>query len=253
MSSISRRVLRLIVLLGLALGGATPASAETDTPRGIWVWINTVRAWTLTVQNLTNEPLSLVSNDVTTIPGQRPPFHGNTLDGEAAFPLPPYQNVTWKSNTATVTHPHPRWNGTLTVLPQGMDSKWAVTLNFREYWFWECAENGCSTSYGTWVYLTADVDNPDKHWQDPAPYNISCSYPVLYDKTYNVLTLSGTDLVASLYAPYVNLNAAPSVDITLVLRQRWPETKNTNNYQDQIAAPCLTYQENNGNWSQEEP
>jgi hypothetical protein len=243
MSAIAKVPFALVLLLGFALGGATNASAATltETPRGIWVKIDTFRAWTLTVINLTNYPLSLAANSVTTTGGQRPPFHGNTLNGEPAFPLAPYQNVTWKSNTATVFYPHPRWNGTISFLPQGMDTGWTVNLNFSEYWFNECADPdyGCPVAYGTWAYLTADFGaNP--YWFDQAQ-NISCSYPSLYDRTYNVLMLSGSELVASLYAPYVDIGAAPTVNITLVVRERYGD-------QDPIEAPCLKYQDNTGKW-----
>ncbi len=244
MSAMQRSLAAVALLVWMAMAGAAPASAQT--PRGIRVRINPYRAWTLTVINLTNSPLSLGGQFVTASKAQRPPFWGNTLNGAAAFPLPPYQNVTWKSNTATLAYPNSGWNGTLEVLPQG-NPKWTATLNFHEYWFDDCAENGCVQAVGTWVYLTADFTaNPD--WQDYAPYNISCSYPDSYNSTYNVMTLSGTDFVAVLYAPYVNIDAAPSVDITLVIRQRWPHTQLTNGYQDSIEAPCLDYQENNGKW-----
>lgn len=244
MSATAKSLLASVLLLGMAVGGATPASAQTDTPRGIWVKIDAYRAWTLTIVNLTSEPLALVAQAVTTTGGQRPPFHGTTLNDEAAFPLAPYQNVTWKSNTATPLYPHPRWNGVLAVLPQGMDPKWKATLNFREHYFIDCAEN-CVEAYGTWVYLTADhAANPD--WQDPDPTNLSCSYPAYYDSTYNVMTLSGTDLVASLYAPYVNINQAPTVNITLAIRQR--RTDEPIPVAERIVAPCLTYQDNNGKW-----
>lgn len=230
----------------MAVGSATPVLAQTPTPRGVWVKIDQTGAWTLTVINLTDYPLSL-TNNVEASNAQRPPFNGNTLNDAAAFPLAPYQNVTWKSNTATAMYPHARWNGTLSVLPQGMDPKWKVTLNFSESWYTTTVLGVHYKHVGTWAYLTADFSaNPD--WQDGDAYNISCSYPSTYNGTYNVMTLSGTDLVASLYAPYVNVGGAPSVDVTLIIRQRWPHTELTNGYQDSIVAPCLTYQDNDGNW-----
>jgi hypothetical protein len=240
MSAIAKILFALVLLLGFALGGATSASAET-TPRGIWVKIDMFRAWTLTVINLTNYPLSLVSNSVTTTGGQRPPFHGNTLNEKPAFPLAPYQTVTWKSNTATALYPHPRWNGTVSFLPQGMDPKWTVSLNFSEYWFNDCVnpDYGCPVEYGTWAYLTA-VLGDHSEWSE-GTQNLSCSYPSLYDKTYNVLMLAGSELITSLYAPYVDIDAAPTVNVTLVVRQRYGN-------QELIEAPCLTYQDNSGRW-----
>lgn len=240
MSSIQRSTRAVALMLAAIMGSATPAAAQ----RGIWVKINNTAAWTLTVNNLTEYPLSLVTNSVVASKAQRPPFWGNTLNGANAFPLAPYRNVTWKSNTETVAYPNARWNGTLTVLPQGMDPKWTVTLNFYEYQY---INEKATPAYGSWAYLSADFNsNPD--WQDYAPYNISCSYPDFYNSTYNVMTLSGTDLVASLYAPSVNVNGAPTVDVTLVIRQRSPHTQLTNGYQDSLVAPCLTYQDNNGYW-----
>lgn len=245
MSAIRKSLFAVALLLGMAVAGAAPASAQT--PRGIWVKIDALRAWTLTVINLTDYPLEL-TNNVVASKAQRPPFNGNTLDDAAAFPLAPYQNVTWKSNTATLLYPNSSWDGALSVLPQGKDPKWRVTLNFSEYWYETCEAKGCN-AVGTWVYMTADASaNPD--WVDDDPYNISCNYPSTYNGTYNIMTLSGTDLVASLYAPHVDSVGAPSVDITLIIRQRWSHTELENGlgYQDAIAAPCLTFQDNDGIW-----
>jgi hypothetical protein len=231
MSATQKNILAVALMLAAVVGSATPAAAQ----RGIEVDIpNTdFSAWTLTVINLTDYPLSLVTNSVQASGGQRPPFWGNTLNGQAAFPLAPYRNVTWKSNTSNVFYPNPHWNGTLTFLPQGMDPKWTVTLNFAEY--------PPTNSYETWVYLTADFNaNPD--WQDTA-YNISCSYPDWYNSRYNVMTLSGTDLVVSLYAPHINIGPVPNVDATLVFRQRWPHTTYKDAYQDSLVMPCLRFQD----------
>ncbi len=239
--SVQRSLFAVALLLGMAVGAATPASAQ----RGIWVKISLNNTWTLTVINLTEYPLSLVTNDVTASKAQRPPFH-NTLTDEADFPVPPYQNLTWKSNTATLAYPHARWNGTLHLLA-GNDAKWMTSIHFVEHWYQICnAETGCSDQVGTWVYLTGDLSNAG--WVDDAAYNISCSYPDYYNTTYNVMTLSGTDFVASLYAPYVDEIGAPSADITMVIRQRYAHTQLTNGYQDSLVAPCLTFQENNGYW-----
>lgn len=243
MSGTHQRTLAAALTLVAVMASAAPAAAQ----RGIWVKINTASAWTLTVNNLTDYPLSLVTNAVEASNAQRPPFWGNTLGDEDAFPLPPYRNVTWKSNTATVAYPNSRWNGTLTVLPQGMDAKWTVTLNFQEHWFWTGTTDARVQVAGTWVWMTADLGgNPD--WQDAAPYDISCSYPDSYNGTYNVLALSGTDLVVVFYAPYINVNGAPTVNATLVFKQRSPHTPLTNGYQDSLIAPCLKFQDNNGAW-----
>lgn len=251
MSAIQRSILALALTLAAVLGSATPAAAQ----QGIWVNLDSTRlfgtpAWTLTVINLTEYPLSLLTTSVDPSGNQRPPFNGNTLDGAAAFPLAPFRNVTWKSNTSSISYPGPHWNGTLTFLPgakdtngnwQGMDPKWTVTLNFSQY--------GKPILFATWVYLTADVTNPDGHWLDAAGYDISCSYPDDYNSTYNVMTLSGTDLVVTLYAPEINLDTfGPMPYATLVFRQRWPHTQLTNGYQDSLVMPCLKYRDNNGYW-----
>ena len=246
MSATARNLLAPALLLGTAMGVAPSTSTAMDAHRGIWVDISSIGAWTLTVVNLTEEPLELVSKSITTTTGQRPPFNGETLDDAPAFPLAPFQNVTWKSNTASPAYPNPRWNGTLVVAPQGdTDGKWSTTLHFEEDDFiWCGAEGDCGRRYGTWAYLTADLQgNPD--WQDPSPTNISCSYPDDYYTTYNVMTLSGTDYVAVFYAPYINISGAPAVDAVLVIRQRWPG--------EEISAPCLRYQDNNGTWSDTAP
>lgn len=249
MSEMRRSLFGIALMLAMAVGGAAPSAAQT--PRGIWVTIpvDYMQTWTLTVMNLTDFPLSY-TNSVEASGGQRPPFNGNMLDGAPAFPLPAYRTVTWKSNTAPPAYSNPRWNGTLTFVPQGMDPKWTVTLNFAEHWFKPC--NNCWDQAGTWLWMTADVNaNPD--WVDSVPYNISCSYPGSYNSTYNVMTLSGTSIVAELYAPYVHVggtvsNTSPEVNATLVIRQRWPHTPHESFYDDSILMPCLDYQDNNGAW-----
>lgn len=243
MSATRKSLFAVALLLGLAAASATPAAAQS--PRGIWVQTNRTEAWTLTVVNLTNQPLAL-TNSVTASRGQRPPFYGvatcdATTTTSLCFPLGAYQNVTWKSNTGDNKY----WSGTLAVLPQGMDPKWTVTLNFTPFsWCGSIPDCGASA---TWAYVTANY-NANPAWNDPAPYNISCSYPGWYNSVYNVMTLSGTDLVATLYAPYVDVGKAPTVDATLVIRERWPHTAFENGYDDSILMPCLRYQDNNGTW-----
>lgn len=240
-----RRSLFALVLLGMAVASATPAAAQE--PRGIWVKVGANSVWTLTIVNLTDYNLELVTNSVTTTANnQRSPFYGVATCDEKTlslcFPLGPFQNVTWKSNWRNGLYLTPSWNGTLTLLPEKMDPEWTATLNFEPY------------KKGTFVYLTADfAGNPN--WVDNTGNNISCSYPGWYNSVYNVMTLSGTDLVASLYAPYVAdqlespTNPPPmSVDVTLVIRQRWPHTAIANGYDDSILMPCLRYQDNQGNW-----
>jgi len=239
MSAKTIRMLKPALMLGVVMTFAPLAANAVDVRRGIWIDIDTASAWTLTVVNLTEEPLALVSNDVTASKAQRPPYNGNTLDDEPAFPIAPFQNVTWKSNTATLAYPQPVWNGALTVRPQDADAKWAVTLHLAQDDFIWCGAESCQTAYGNWIYLTADLTgNPE--WQDVSTGNISCSYPADYNSTYNVMTLSGTEYIAVLYAPYVNINAAPPVNATLVIRKRWAG--------ETIHAPCLRYQDNNGDW-----
>ncbi|MCE5309101.1 MAG: hypothetical protein LLG20_15790 [Acidobacteriales bacterium] len=231
------------LILAAFMGSATPAAAQEA--RGIIVGLDDPFAYpylTLSVFNLTGYPLSLVTNSVEASGAQRPPFWGNTLYGENAFPLKPYRNVTWKSNTHTIAYPDPHWKGTLTFLPQGMDPKWTVTLNFQQL----------TSQFTSWIYVTADFNgNPD--WQDAAPYNVSCSYPGWYNSYYNVMTLSGKDLVVSLYVPYLDINQGVtqenSIHVSLVFRQRWPHTPFPNGrYQDSLVAPCLTYQCNSFSW-----
>lgn len=235
-----RKNLFALVLLAMAAASATAVAGPN---RGIWVHVEGTSAWTLTVVNLTDQPLSL-TNSVTASGNQRPPFHGIPGCSDATrdylcVPIGPSRNVTWKSNTATLLYPNPHWNGTLTVLPQGMDPKWTVTLNFMEY--------DINTAWGTWAYLTADFLNDG--WLGYDPDNPLCDYLDSYTSMYNVMKLSGTDLVAALYAPYVNVTAAPTVDVTLIIQQRGPYTQfNGYNgaYEDPRVAPCLTYQDNDG-------
>ncbi len=222
MSAIQRGILGAALVLMVVVVSTTPAAAQ----RGIWVDLGVhvpTSHWTLTVINLTNNPLSLVDNSVTASGAQRPPFFGNTLNEAAAFPVPPYRNVTWKSNTSTFAYPSPHWKGTLTLLPQGMDPQWKVTLNFQEY-------TGSTSEKRTWVYLTADTNN----WLHVTPDDTgSCSYTGWYNTIYNVMMLSGTDLAVSLYAPYWREDGPAVADVSLVFQQRWPQTS--------LAVPCLTY------------
>jgi hypothetical protein len=221
MSAIQRSILGAALVLMVVMVSTTPAAAQFQ-PTGIWVELEHATGyWTLTVVNLTNEALSLVANNVAASGGQQPPFYGNTLNEAAAFPIPPYRNVTWKSNTETFLYPNPHWNGTLTLRPQGMDQQWTVTLNFQAY-------KGSSSNYkGTWAYLTAATNN----WAPVAPDNGSCSYTGWCNTIYNVMMLSGTDLAVSLYAPSFNEDGPAMVDVTLVFQQR--ETS--------LVVPCLTY------------
>jgi hypothetical protein len=122
-----------------------------------------------------------------------------------------------------------------------MDPQWTLSLSFSPADYTDAT--GVVSKIGTWVYMGADFGaNPD--WNDVAPYNISCSYPGSYNTMYNVMTLSGTDLAATLSAPYIVDARAPTVDVTLVIRQRWPHTQYANGYQDSLWAPCLNYLDN---------
>jgi len=118
-----------------------------------------------------------------------------------------------------------------------MDPKWTIRLNFLGSSGWEIQQ----------VYLTPakgfqSPENPQGWVNDVAPYNISCSYPGDYTKKYNVMTLSGTDLVVTLYSPVIEEEKpAPSAMVTLVVRQRWPHTQHGTDYDDSLIAPCLTF------------
>ena len=246
MSATQKNILAAALMLAAVMVSVTPAAAQTTPaavqPRGIWVvtgWLDA--AWTLTVINLTDHRLWLFNNSVdVTAPRivgtqtQAPPFWGNLIRIE------PNRNVTWKSNMG-LSFADSAWNGALVFLPIGMSSQWLVTLNLAKYPF---PSLGAIPNLGTWVYLTADFTaNPD--WQDVAPYNISCSYPDWYDRVYNVMTLSGTDLAVSLYAPYIEEVPPESTHVTLVVRQRRPHTPvATGGYEDSLFMPCLRYQDN---------
>lgn len=73
MSTIQRSILAVALMLAAVVGSTTPAAAQRGI--GVNIPIDDIRAWTLTVINLTNYPLSLVTNSVEASPWQRPPFH----------------------------------------------------------------------------------------------------------------------------------------------------------------------------------
>lgn len=234
MSAIQKSVLAVALILAAVMGSASPAAAQVSSSypadRGVmpvpYWW------WSLTVINLTTHDLGIASGDLDPSTCESIPFHGLVLNGEPAFPLPPFRTVTWKSNESPgFWCPAPHVSGYHDFLPVGMDPKWTIRLNFLGDSGWEIQQ----------VYLTADfVSNPD--WNDVAPYNITCSYPDDYNKKYNVMTLSGTKLVVTLYSPVINkVKPAPTAMVTLVVRERWPHTQHDTDYDDALLAPCLTF------------
>lgn len=232
MSATQRSMSALALLLGLVIATSAPAAAQVSSTyppdRGImpvpYYW------WSLTVINLTTRDLAWVSSVLDPSTCESEPFQGNTLNGHTAFPLPPYRTVTWKSNNRQdIFCNAPHVNGYIHFLPVGMDPKWTVSLHFLGDYGWVIQQ----------VYLTADLS---KFGFDAAPYNISCSYPDDYNKKYNVMTLSGTDLIATLYSPVINeIAPPPTAMITLVIRERWPHTQHGSGYDDSLIAPCLKF------------
>ncbi len=225
MSAMQRSILALALMLMVVMVSTTPAAAQY-IKRGLWVDLSEhtwQAAWTLTVINLTNSPLTYDAH-VTASGAQRPPFNGNTLNTAPAFPIPPYRTVTWKSNTSSALYPTPHWTGYINFVPQGWSSDWGVVLHFNEWWPIGTGGNKA----GTWVALTGGGSS---NWAAALPD--SCSLADWYHEIYNVMTLSGTNLAVSLYAPFFDDGLAPVVNITLVFQQRWPQTS--------LATPCLTY------------
>jgi hypothetical protein len=241
MSATQRCISALFLLLGLLIATAMPSAAQVSSswpPADRGIMPTVYWWWSLTVINLTTHNLDVTETSISTSTCAGKPFHGNSLDGGVAFPLPPWRTVTWKTNdNINIFCPGPNFSGHKDFLPQGMDPKWTVRLNFLGDSGWELQQ----------VYLTPAKDfqsttNPLGWVNDVAPYNISCSYPGDYTKKYNVMTLSGTDLVATLYSPVVNEEKpAPSAMVTLVVRERWPHTQHGTDYDDDIFAPCLTF------------
>ena len=243
MSAMQRSLSALALSLGLVLSMATPAVAQAPTgsqppDRGImpipYYW------WSLTIINLTTHNLTNPETSIDASGCASKPFHGNKLDGRTALPLPPYRTVTWKSNdNINVFCPAPHLSGHKDFLPDGMDPKWTIRLNFLG--------QGASGWDFQQVYLTPakgfqSTDNPGGWINDVPPHNISCSYPGDYTKKYNVMTLSGTDLVVTLYTPVINqVKPAPTAMITMVVRQRFPHTQHGSDYDDSLIAPCLTF------------
>ena len=240
MSASKRSISALALLLGLLIATAMPAAAQVSSsyPPDRGVMPTVYWWWSLTIINLTSHNLANPETSISTSTCASKPFHGNSLDGRVAFPLPPYRTVTWKTNdNINMFCPGPNFTGHKDFLPEGMDPKWTVRLNFLGSSGWEIQQ----------VYLTPAKDfqspeNPQGWVNDVAPYNISCSYPGDYTKKYNVMTLSGTDLVATLYSPVIEEEKpAPSAMVTLVLRERWPHTQHGSDYDDSLIAPCLTF------------
>ena len=241
MSAIQRSILAVALIVAAVMGSGTPAAAQAPTgsrpaDRGImpipYYW------WSLTVINLTTYNLAIAKSSLDASGCESNPFHANKLDGGAAFPLPPYRTVTWKGNDqTTIFCPAPHVSGYHDFLPVGMDPKWTIRLNFLGDGGWDIQQ----------VYLTPakgfqSTENPLGWINDVPGYNISCSYPGDYNTAYNVMTLSGTDLVVTLYTPEINrVKPSPSAMITMVVQQRWPHTQHGSDYEDSLVAPCLTF------------
>jgi hypothetical protein len=232
MSATQRSMSALALLLGLVIASAAQVSSPQPPDRGIMPYPNFW--WSLTVINLTTHDLAIVASSLDPSTCESKPFHdvhGNTLDGDPAFPLPPYRTVTWKGNDhQDIFCQSPHVSGYIDFLPVGMDPKWTVRLNFLG--------QGSTGWLFQQVYLTADLSNPG--WNDVAPF--SCSYPVNYNSKYNVMTLSGTDLLVTLYTPIIyQVKPSPSAMITLVVRERWPHTQLPSGYDESLVMPCLTF------------
>ncbi len=241
MSATQRSMSALALLLGFVIANAGAAAGQMPSSyppdRGImptvYWW------WSLSIINLTTHNLAVMETSIDPSTCESKPFHGNSLDGRAAFPLPPYRTVTWKPNQSPgFWCPGPNLSGHKDFLLQYLDDRWTIRLNFKGDSGWEIQQ----------VYLTPGIEgfqsttNGPGWINDVPPYNISCSYPGDYTKKYNVMTLSGTDLIVTLYSPVINEEKpAPSAMVTMVVRQRWPHTQYGSYYDDELIAPCLTF------------
>ncbi len=224
MFAIHRNILKAALALALLLTSAAPAIARD----GVWVYPD-VDGWlSISLVNLTDYPLLITkntvqvwANDWTHVDDQSIPFRGS---GELA--LDPYRTATWRSGPCNNTFVRGffAWSGHFTLLPQGMDPKWAVTVNMhtqdasghpgRGTWVrLAVSDDPVNTEWGAYYYI---FDPPGTFfhegwhygvWATPLPAGSS-----VMSGLYNVMTASGKLLAVSLYSP-------DNSNLTLVVRQ----------------------------------
>lgn len=225
MFAIHRNILKAALALALLLTSAAPAAARD----GVWVYPD-IGGWlSISLVNLTDYPLLITENNVEVwacyvCPDaweQSIPFAGS---GE--LNLAPYRTATWRSGSTTYFQLRGAyaWHRHFSLLPQGMDPKWTVTVNMHT------EDASGHPGKGTWVRLAVSDDPVNTEW-GPYYYLFDPPGTFFYDGwhhgvwatpmpagssvmsgLYNVMTASGKLLAVSLYSP-------DNSNLTLVVRQ----------------------------------
>jgi hypothetical protein len=220
-------VLLVIAVIAAGLGSPKPVLAQIN---GIWWYCGANGSDkydpTITLINLTDVPLNATYNNVVVDGWQYAvvPFEYFGVGGEDAAPLvsvPPYRTVIWKAMAEGIPGgSHIHYSGKITFLPQGMDPKWSVDLNFTVD-----SAYGLATGNGTWLYLTPThtdntqwIDTWSANNQVDKPFYREGGTPPVYatplkdGKMHNQMNLLGWDLVVSLYS-------SSNQRVVLVVRQ----------------------------------
>lgn len=211
-----KATLLLIGMLAAIIGNSTLAVAQ----KGVWWWGST-KHYGVTLINLTDHTLKLVPSQTS-------------IDTDYdCYPYPferlgvnvkPYTSAVWASDQSPVTILN--YNGKMTFLPDGMEAKWAFTLNFRHQ-----DASGAHLGHGTWVYLTAS-DMTNAGWVDSwnSWFTFGCcrmylGYPTpLNDgNPHNIMNLEGTGIAVSAYSPNNShvVVVVQTIDITDPYYRAW--------------------------------
>jgi hypothetical protein len=208
-SMLSAAVLLLVLLLAL---GAPAVARE-----GVWVYPNDGGWMSISLVNLTDYPLLITQNTCSLWTGDKNFLDENSIpfQGHGELNLAPYRTATWRSSdpgTNIASRGEFAWEGSLSLLPAGMDPKWTVTVKMHME-----SASGLHIGRGTWVYLTVSGDPVNTEWGDAGwHYGVWATpipaTPSVTSGLYNVMTTSGTRLAVSLYSP-------DNSNLTLVIRQ----------------------------------
>ncbi len=213
LSARSKALLLLIGILALTIASAIPAAAQ----KGVWWWGSTKR-YGVTLINLTDYTLKLVPSQTSVNTDYD--CYPTPFQSPLSVNVKPYSSAVWQSDQSPVTILN--YNGKMTFLPNGMDAKWAFTLNFRHQ-----DASGAHLGKGTWVYLMpGDTANSADQWINNwvsgftfGGYQMYLGYPATLNdgEPHNYMNLQGTDPTGIAVALYTSANT--STHVTMVVQQ----------------------------------